>query len=117
MTAYQIRTKVWPPGVVECEYGTSAGVSGESTYVPWLEWASVALFATGGGLALSAFLPERRRRIARLLGAVGLVLAGVVVWFAPDLIVVVLIAWVAGAALVLWNGRAPRPGARLTARE
>ena len=61
----------WPPGAIDCVITTPDGSRRESTFLPWRDYLSVALFAAAVAAA-SMGLTRRQRRRARWIGLGGL---------------------------------------------
>ena len=67
---------LWPPGAIDCTFETApGGAIDHSTYYPWVEWLSTALFAAACGIGYSALMGGVQRRLLRVYVALGLVLA------------------------------------------
>jgi hypothetical protein len=97
-TSYETRFAWWPPGATRCSYTTPAGEVRESTYVPWLEWATVAVCALGVGLAAYALIGPRYRLRAGYVALV-LLVGGLAIWFVGPIAAVAIVAAIAPTAL------------------
>jgi hypothetical protein len=88
----------WPPGATRCTHTTPAGAVRESTYVPWQEWATIAVCALGFALAAFAAMTARHRlRVAYV--ALVLLAGGLAIWFIGPVAALVT-AVVAAPALI-----------------
>lgn len=78
--SYRTSASLWPPGAIDCEYKTAEAVR-QSTYLPWVEWLSVALFSIGVGLGSTALARLVSRRPLRLYSGAALLLSAMAIWF------------------------------------
>jgi hypothetical protein len=69
------------------------------TYVPWLEWLTIALLAVAAGFAIAAATGARGQR-SLALGALGLFVAASTAYFVGALLGVVITLLVVGAISV-----------------
>jgi hypothetical protein len=75
-TSSHTELSFWPPGAIDCRYTRPGGATGESTFMPWMDYLSVALFAATVGLGAFACSWWDRRSlvavaVASLFGVAG----------------------------------------------
>jgi hypothetical protein len=95
-TGYSTGVSLWPPGATDCEYTTPTGAVRHSTFMPWRDYAVLALLAASGWMAFTALrrlVPPRAVRFYDAVAIVGCVAAVLVIGaWSMGLVPVALIA-------------------------
>jgi hypothetical protein len=115
-TSYETRATWWPPGGTRCTFTTPAGEARESTYVPWHEWATVAVCALAVALAAFALMTSRHR-LRAAYAAIVLLVGGLAIWFVGPIAAVATALAAAPAAVRLGPGVNRRPRGEVASPE
>jgi hypothetical protein len=96
---YRLEPALLPPGATTCVVRAPDGSEQENLYVPWLEWLTVALVATGAGLGVAALTTPRHRGMFAF-GWLCFSICGLAAWFADAAAALALLATAVGLAVL-----------------
>ena len=78
-SSYSTEFVLWPPGAIACDFPAPGGAVTRHGSFPWMEWASILLFAAAVACAVLAV--TRPRRLVFGSGAAVLMVGAFGVWF------------------------------------